>query len=188
MEKLERIEEFFKYDLEIKKMLHDLVPNFIDGYDQDYIFKYSDRIFKDLKVIKYYIVRIMNSFSIKNTEFIDEIFKKYEISLAEAGNDFNKINSFYKSNLSDMSPKFIDNINRNCVGYTFEKSNLINEARTVNEILHFLHHYIINNEEFYMSIPKISEKTNYEGEDIILRGVENKISKNYLNVFHMNYH
>lgn len=171
MDKFERIENFFDYDLEIKKLLNDLAPNLTDGYDEEYIFKYSDRLYDALKVLKYYIVRIMNSFNMSNVEYINQIFQKYENDLINSGSNFNKLIEFYKVNLSDMREEFINDINTNCFAYGMT-NNLISSAKTVNEILHFLHHYIVNNEEFYNSIPEIEEK-----DYIFLRGKTDEIAK-----------
>ena len=172
MGKLERIEQFFNIDLEVKKILNDLVPNEMDAYDSSYIMKYSERLFQELKLLKYYIVRIMNSFDIKEADFINQIFTNYEVELANAGTDFNKLTQFYKNNLSDMSSELIEKINKDCKGYAFIGTELFSESKTVNEILHFLHHYITNNEQFYQDVPLIAEKNG-----IFLRGKETSISK-----------
>ena len=172
MGKLERIEEFFNIDLEVKKILNDLAPNEIDAYDSSYAIKYSDRLFQELKILKYYIIRIMSSFDIKETDFINQIFINYEIELANVGTDFNKLKQFYKNNLSDMSPILIEKINKDCAGYAFIETKLLKEAKTINEILHFLHHYITNNEQFYQDVPQIAEKNG-----IFLRGKETSIGK-----------
>ena len=182
MEKLQRIQEFFKYDLEVKKMLHDLVPNDLDAYNNDSVIKYSDKLYDDLKVIKYYITRITSSFCPGNIKFVDEVFKNYENNLASAGFDFNKLKSFYKNNISDMSVEFVNKLNKECVGYTFFSGDIMNETKTINEMLHFLHHYIMNNEKFYEAVPKIEEKNVCSGYEVTLRGMESEVARNIYNM------
>ena len=177
MNKFENINEFFNYNLEIKKLLHNLVPNDMDAYNNDSIIKYSDKLFEGLKIMRYYFARISSGFCPEKVKFVNDMFNKYEESLLEAGYDFNKLKNFYKNNLSDMSPEYINKINLECKGYTFNSSSLIKESKTINEMLHFLHHYIMNDERFYESIPKIESKTVCSGEDVTLRGMESDISK-----------
>jgi len=186
---LEKIENFFKCDLEIKKMLYEMVPPIDCNYGQEYIIRYSDRLYNYLMTIKYYLVRTMNDFNIeyKYIEHVNRMFDDYNKKLADCGTDFNKLKQFYKDDISNMRESFIDDVKNNYAGYTMNRgNNTITKAKTVNELLHFLHHSITNNEKNYQNMPKLHEKNNDFNYQINLYGKENEIAERLYENFPLN--
>ena len=78
---------------------------------------------------------------------------------------------------------FIDNVKRECVGYTFGSTTSVEMAVSVNELLHFIHSYVINNDEILQSIPLLNEKKNNYDYPISLRGVKSPVFEQLFNLF-----
>lgn len=115
--------------------------------------------------------------------YVDKIFDEYNKKLANCGIDFNKLKQLSKE-IVDMKESFVDSVNENCKGYLFDKGyDVLFKAKSLNEILHFLHHSIMNNENVYQNMPKLANKTNNINSDIILYGKENEVSKKIFNSF-----
>ena len=83
-----------------------------------------------------------------------------------------------------MNPNLITKLRTEYFGYyLFRNYNIINEANTINEILHVCHHMIVNNENIYQYMPKINQKENYDDCSINLYGKLNNISERIYNAF-----
>ena len=163
---------FFKIDLKIKKeMLNmSLDERFIDNY---FLVKYVDDldgkitlIFFELKKISFYLW--------KDDSLCYNLLCKLEQTIKEelysCGIDYYKLKLFYKKYISEISLNFINLIKQNCVGYKLEKSNLIGYSTTINEVLHYLHSYIMNDENLLESILISHSKVNDFNNVIALRG------------------
>ena len=79
-----------------------------------------------------------------------------------------------------MRLPFITAVQGSLVGYTFFGQGLVEQAATVNELMHFMHSYIVNNENLLESIPAIGEKSNAYNYPITLRGVDSPVFRNLL--------
>ena len=181
------LEHFFNVDTQIKKEMYEMVPpNNEQFLDDESICKYADKlnetiiyIFSELKCIARDVFGsdeiIFNS--------ITNLENSVKTNFYNAGLDINKLRNFYKNFISDMNPKFIEDVKMNCVGYfLFNSTNIIKEASTINEMLHYMHSYIINNEKILQSIPIIA-KHKREYEDIDLRGTKNDYFEMLFNNF-----
>ena len=93
----------------------------------------------------------------------------------------------YKTNISNMNEKLIEEVKDNCIGYTSTSSydlvQLIGKAGSVNELLHIMHSYIVNNEEILKAMPIIATKKNEENKSIVLYGEETELSKQVFDDF-----
>ena len=89
--------------------------------------------------------------------YLEEVIKE---SFYNCGFNINKLKSFYQKYISNMDPAFIDNVKNKCVGYAFSSTGPIETALSINEILHFIHSYIVNNEKILQSLPLLNEKNN----------------------------
>ena len=67
-EKLQNMEKFFKYNLQIKNILFNTMPKETDKYSKETIMEYSDKLFKALNDIKYYINVILDKFDFLENE------------------------------------------------------------------------------------------------------------------------
>ena len=67
-----------------------------------------------------------------------------------------------------MDQNFLDEVKENCIGYAFGWRNPMKSASTVNEMLHYMHASLVNNDHFLQSIPLLDEKINVNKEPISL--------------------
>ena len=183
---LEKFQRFFDVDLRIKNTLHRDAPPFNDGrmddYDiQEYIHKLGitiDDMFADLRKVAAETFGEKSVIYSKTVALEKQV--KGEFSIAKVGNDLNRIGAFYNNYLSGMRLPFITAVQGSLVGYTFFGQGLVEQAVTVNELMHFMHSYIVNNENLLESIPAIGEKSNAYNYPITLRGVDSPVFRNLL--------
>ena len=177
---IQKLENFFEYDLKVKKILNDIIPREENFYNDDYKFKYIDKLLDSLDKINVYINKMMLDYS-----FSKDVIIEFNKVIEKLRNDINS-DTFYRTsmknyssalnfvhtNISDMRGEFVDSVNKGFKGYCLFYGSGVLLPNTINEFLHYVHSYVINNEQFYSSIPIIESKNN----GITLRGVENEKS------------
>ena len=170
--RLLKLQHFFEVDLKIKKeMLNNAPPGFNQYVDVD---KYADNVndsliymFSELKCIATDIFGVDSSVMNKVVMMESDIKKAFY----SCGYDMNRLRSFYASYVTDLDDKeFLNSVKEECVGYTFGTTESANGARTINEMLHFMHSYVMNNESILKAIPAIGQKKNSYNYPITLRG------------------
>ena len=97
----------------------------------------------------------------------------------------------YMKQISGMDEKLVEEVKEKFVGYTMESSEdlveLINKSKSINELLHIMHSYIINNDEILQAMPSIDEKENQvTGDSITLYGEQTELSQKIFNDFPTN--
>lgn len=184
---LKNLQKFFKADKLIKKELYNLCPPKDVGPASDYsIIEYCEKtnikIQDILDVLKSLYNLFIGSYYDKK---IDEIRLKIINELSNCESDINKLKLFYEKNISNMKLEFLNKVKKECVGYSMFSSinGSIQMVETVNELLHLLHSYIVNNENFYQGTDKINSKINDFKYPIVLHGVEDEFSLNLFSNF-----
>ena len=183
-ENLEKMEKFFKYNLEIKNILYNTMPKETDKYNKDTIIEYSDKLFKALNDIEYYVNTMLENFSFveKDKEYFKNFIKALKNELIKCGYDYNKLTKFYEVCFSNMSEELIDKVGNEIKGGVYIGYGVsLDEAKSLNEVLHVVHQTIVNDENNYRNLPIISQKQNYEGNSVTLYGKENEISNKIFN-------
>lgn len=177
-----KLEHFFICDTRIKKVLYDLAPNESDKYNLDTRIKYGDKLYNTLKDIHIEILTILNDFKmgIPAIRKVDDLFQIFEKILLETNYDYDKMSNFYKVCISNMKPEFVDRVKANTVGHKIERESLdslLMNCSSLNELLHAVHAYIVNNENIYTSVPFLGCKQNIYEYPIALYGRKTKISE-----------
>lgn len=189
---LETLKNFIKTDLSIKNNLLELAPNKTDNFDESSKINYIDKLYKSLKDLEFDFKSSLKGFNFDNkiNESLTEFFNKEKEKLAIGNYNNINCNEIYQNNFSDMSKTFIEDVKKTFVGYTsFNENDLntsIKEAKTINELLHTCHSYIMNNQSILSSITKISEKQNQFKYPISLYGEQTKAAEELFNNFPMN--
>ena len=180
-----KLQHFFEVDARIKKEMYNNVPP-EDYLDDNSLVKYTNNledsliyIFSELKCIAQDVFG-EKSFILKNIEDLEEKNKSIFYS---CGFDIAKLRSYYKEYISNMNEEFIDQVKSSCVGYTSFNNPPITMAKSVNEILHLLHSYILNNDYLLQSIEVLAQKNNDQNEFITLRGNNVKIFNDLFEYF-----
>ncbi len=173
-----KLQHFFGVDMKIKKEMYDMAP--LDNLEGKVI---SDKIndslfyiFSELKCISY----DLNLNVYKKVCSLEDIIKEQFYS---CGYDTFKLKKFYQKYISNMEEKFVDCVMDTCVGYSSENVSAIYLANSINEILHFLHSYIINNEKIFEAVPLIEQKMNDNQYPIRLRGNKNSYFEQLFKLF-----
>lgn len=177
--KQKKIENFFRSDIRIKKDIYDLAPSEVDNYSIETRIKYGDRLYEAIKDIQDELLIILNNFNLNEaSSSINELFEAYKRSLLECNYDYNKMKSFYKVAVTSIDKEVLDYIRANTSGYKIDKTltSIITKCTSINELLHAIHSYLVNDENIYKDIKVIKEKENNEGNRIILEGSDNDLA------------
>lgn len=169
-----KLQHFFEVDTKIKKEMYNNVPPSENGYlDNNSLCKYTDElensliyIFSELKCISLDIFG-ENSSILYRIEQLESLLKS---NFYSCGLDIVKLRYFYMKYISNMDIFFIDAVKNECVGYKSFKELPVSKANSINEILHLIHSYVLNDDDILQSIPVIAQKVNNDNYPIALRG------------------
>ena len=181
------LQQFFEIDYKIKKLMYNNVPPHEKGYlDNESLCKYTKELEESLIYIFYKLKSItLNIFGEKSPFYIK--IENLEIEIKEkfysCGLDINKLRKFYERYISNMEENFIDEVKEKCVGYTLRDSIPTYRVNSINEMLHLLHMYVLNNEVILQAIPVIEEKQNDYNYPIRFRGYNTEITKQIFQQF-----
>lgn len=178
-ENLENMQKFFKYNMEIKKTMYNAIPKEADKYSKETIMEYSDKLFQALNDIEYYINVILDNFGFLENEknYFNNFLTALKNELIKCGYDFNKLSVFYESCFSNMNEELVNKVGNEIKGGGYLGGVSLNEGKSINEILHIVHQTIINNENNFRNLPIVSQKQNYEGNNVTLYGKDSQISQ-----------
>lgn len=161
-ELLENLEKFFEVDIYIKKMFTRLFPTDKDFYFNE-TYRYVEKLSRFLDQVKLNFVFMSRAFGLNYLEKeLDSIFENLKIKLNAANNDRDKIMNFYNKYIIGMNNEFLDEVKVTCVGYSLfgDFYGTFKKATSLNEMLHFFHSYVMNNEKIYEALPVIEQKKN----------------------------
>ncbi len=174
---LDNMEKFFKYDMEVKNILHSTYPKEEYRYSKETLIEYSESLFKALSDIEYYIGTILDKFDFLESDkkYFKNLISAYKDELIKRRYDFNKLKHFYDICFVNMREDLVNKVGENCFG-DGGWGVALSEAKSLNEILHVVHQTIINNKNNYRNLPVLARKQNNEGNNITLYGTQNEIS------------
>lgn len=188
-ELLLKIQHFFLVDDRIKKeMIAICPPNDNVPLNEEEIIKYIDNtldsldyIFSELKCITRDLLGMENQLYMK----VENLEQATTDEFLKCGTDIKKIRKVYQCCVSDMDPKFIDAVKNSFIGYTlFSDINTPNNMVTsINEYLHMVHSYVLNNDNLLQAIPLVNKKENIDNDSISLRGKSGEKFNNLFNQF-----
>ena len=163
---------FFLQDLKIKRYLYEMC---VPELDSDDLIKYTDDTYQKLmEIIDIFssIIENLNLYEMKS--HFEELANKWIELFINCKNDRWQLQFFYKTYVVALNEKFVDSVKEECMGYYFFRScDSIYEVHSLNELLHLMHTYIMNNEQVYHDMPKIAEKSLLNKEKITLYGEDN---------------
>ena len=181
--KFEALKKFFESDMKIKKMMIELSPNSLDEYNEESKIKYVDKMYSSLRYIKEELITVSRALQLGDIviEKINNFFENKEKELVTSDYDIKKL---YKSIISDMNPKLVEEVKEEFAGYTlsFNISKVINHTNTINELLHVIHSYITNNDRLLQSMPILKTKPLSEEDNITLYGDKSTIADDLFRV------
>ncbi len=189
MNENKKIEQFFDYNLKIKKLLNDIIPTEMDFYDKSYRTKYLTKLLKNLEEIESYISLIINDYDIPNniaisfSSKIKQLQKKINsfsfVIILRQG--YSSVLDFVHSNITYMRPEFNESVKNGFYGYhPFYGENVLNPI-TINEFAHYVHSYVVNNQDFYSKAPLVKQEKKGPWQGIFLRGKDNEFGNDLYN-------
>lgn len=169
---LEAFRHFFETDLKIKEEIADIAPDSADLYDESSRMRYLDRAAREFADFQPDFQTMAREFQLGENvaKLTRDFFNRGEEAFAVSSFDPDTIARIYQNQFYGMRNEFMDKVQREAVGYTLfrDPSKLINQASSVNELLHTFHSTIMNNEKNLQKIPQLDHKYS-----VTLRGEEN---------------
>ena len=154
----ESIKTFFEDNTKVKQIMLDMAPDIKYSIDEYAASKLDDKMWQGLNNLQDLFLEMVGNDTYRQ-DFINSKFSSLKSELIEAGCNFDKLQKFYQKNISDMSPKFIESVNKEIFGFcAFRNTGLFQQATTVNEMLHVLHREIETNDGL---IQQIAGNLNY---------------------------
>lgn len=172
---LQAFKNFFKTDMRVKRELLDVAPKPTDDYDEASRMDYVESAYRTFRDFKHDFLGIARDFGFgepvqKSTE---DFFLRGQQDFALGDYGPGVAGNLYRKVFTDMNPEFVEEVKSGFVGYKILSSSLdsvINDASTINELLHAYHSYIMNNNHILQRIPVLDEKKARYGGSITLRG------------------
>lgn len=189
----EALKSFFKMDMKLKEAMSRLAPTELDDYNEETRIEYTDKLDKFFKEteIELSIMSQKFGFGLEVSEAIKNHFNKAKESLLIGSYKKGIGQDVYIKQISGMDEKLVEEVKEKFVGYTMESPDdlveLINKSKSINELLHVMHSYIINNDEILQAMPNIDEKENrVTGDSITLYGEPTELSQKIFDDFPIN--
>ena len=170
-----KLQHFFESDVRIKREMFTMAPpNRCETIDETDVRKYADNAYESLLYVFSELKSIALDIFGNDSIVLERIMMLEEASktvFASCGLNIDKLRFFHENFISNLRLEFLDLIKRECSGYIDIDTGLISEQTTsVNEILHFIHSYVLNNDELLHALPVIDQKINNNEQPIVLRG------------------
>lgn len=178
-DKLSRVQLFFEENLKIKELINKPLDI---KFGDDMSIDYENCLCETLSKIEFEFEKLAYIARIGKDE-IENKFKAYRTILDNCGFNLDKLQNFYRTCFINMSDEIINKSKNEFIGYSLNKNiyMLLNESTSINEMLHVVHSYMVNDEKLYKDIPKLSEKKYKNGEDVNLYGIESKMARDIFN-------
>lgn len=172
---LMNIQHFFVVDNMIKRIMWDSRPP-LEYQDRRTIKKYTDVLDDNLKYVFTELKCIcLDFFGIDSPMYnkVTMMEKTIRYKMAHCGFDIDRLKAFYQVEIGRLDSNFLDAVKDECIGYSLRSINKsMNMAYSINEILHLIHSYIVNNHHLLRSIQPNNVKKNDIDMDVSLRGYD----------------
>lgn len=193
-EALESIKKFLNVDFQVKQQMVNLMPEEKELNDEEARINYVDRLYKGVISIEENLKRAMlmlqryTKVEGKVEEFIEQNKQRQMQKIAYTKYDRESIKKLYKEVIADIDVEKLENdIKEELYAGTFhDLEKVVGKASTINELLHVLHSYVMNNEEILTCAPIIKEKQNQRRQPIKLRGENSELAEKIFNEFPTN--
>lgn len=180
-----KLEHFFIVDARIKKELLLLAPSPEYSYDMNSLITYYDKLYEGVKDIEIEVTTILKDLNIEYaSDKVNALFKVIKSNLTNVKLDYKTLENIYKVCLSNMNENTVSYIKSHSIGYTnMSLTDLLDKCTSLNEILHAIHSYVMNNENILQRLPKVDSKSTKYDYPVTLYGTQNELSNLIYNSF-----
>ncbi len=172
------LETFYNYNMRVKKMMT-YSPRLDMGEEET--IEYVDKLFKNIVYMKDIFIGMIQLCGESNQAFdyVIKLFAKYQNLLLKCHYNLKKLQVFYNECISSMNTSLIESINREIMGYYLfnDYIHLLFKCKTINEMLHLFHAYVVNTESFYDNTPVVEAKK-INNQEVYLRGDDSELASN----------
>lgn len=179
-------EKFFISDLKIKRLIHKVARNEICDYDDNSRIKYEEILLESIEIIAAEFEKMSPLFfNDIGRERLKLLLDNCKQELLSCNYDYQRMKRIYEKYFTNMNEELIAKTRDNLCGYSMFRdiNSLFNRCSSFNEMLHVIHCYITNNEEFYNSVPQLDTKLNSNGYPISLYGDRNELAQEIFSNF-----
>ena len=182
MESVKILEKFFEYDMICKIIINDIIPNELDFYSDDTRLVYKNKLYDNITKLYVYINKMMKSYEVNDNVILkfNDMIKKineyinspsFDILLKK---DYYSFLKFIDKYITDMRTSFVYSIKKGFFGDYLDYGYGVIMPNTINEFLHYIHSFVINNDKIYKDINILKNKDT-DDRVIYLRGIETMI-------------
>ena len=181
----ELLKDFFLKDIEIKKIIYNMRPPLEIVLNDEYLIKYTDKVYKELNYIIDSFQEIIRNFDMNFLENRFEDLKKNWLDIfINCKTNLSRLESFYKLYVTLMKKDLIDSVKKEYIGYCYRShEESVSLIQSINEMLHVMHSYIINNDNIYESLNIKQFKKLNNNYPVRYYGDENTIFQEIFNRF-----
>ena len=181
------LEKFFMLDVKIKKLMSTLAPNPECAYSIRETMRYGEKFYTTIVGIEDDFYTMMEAIQIGNPDrdYVKDLFKKIKKEVITCNYKFERLKQCYQNRVSDMSEEIIEGAKDDLKGYYMfsDRSGLVAKCKTINELLHVFHSYVMNTEHILQGIPATHEKKIDDTYTLALRGNDSSMALEIFNSF-----
>ena len=181
MERIEELEDIFKLDLEVKKLIDSSRPSI---YNDDPV-KEESNLLNVVEISRKAINKMLSFANLDIEDEFEEKFNKIKKDIENCNYNVDKLTKVYENDILFNSKDLEKSLEINIIG--FGCLDNINEplekCTSINDMLHFVHFYIINNDRILRSMNVVEEvqKGEYDWESYKLYGKDNELARDIFN-------
>ena len=174
---------FFNLDLMVKKQIYELNGASYLNYDE--VIRYADKLYDSINSIQNKFLNMCKLFNMSENvcTAVYELMSNIKERIVNTDYSMQDLKSIYNNYFASMSEDVLKEIRKNIYGDSTVYDEiedwilveLIKSCKSVNELLHFFHSYMVNNLDALRAIPEIAYKEN-DDCSVTLRGTSNDLA------------
>lgn len=176
LRKIEDLEKFFELDLKVKKLIESSRPNIYNSKSVDI----ENDLLKSNEISRNALHQMLLIAEFDVKDVFDEFFDKIKNNILSCNYNVDKLNSVYENDFLKMTDGFEDLLEKCIYGYNtwLNLYEPLGKCHTINDMLHYVHFYVINNLELFQSMNLIMEKnTKLDWRSYRLFGRDTKLAR-----------
>lgn len=187
MKTIQELERFFELDLKVKKLIEVSRPNL---YDADPV-EIESKLMSSVNSTRLMLNQMVLLSGLDLEEEFDELHENILNDIKNCNYNINKLESVYENDFLRMTNGFEDSLEENIFGYCNKEKIYIplEHCKTINDMLHYVHFYVMNNEDTFKNMDEIDVKKQddevewmtyklYGKDTEIARDIFNKLPEN----------